>query len=441
MTVNTRLMILSLAAACFMTILIKPAPAGAANWLALQGTEPAAAAPRVKIWGFVQPEFQQTDDTKLQAGGWAGQSAVFNQIRPNLNTHSSFNVMRARLGARGTGFPLDSRVNYFFLVEAGNNGITKSGGGSVRATDASVTLSHIPGARVRVGQFKVPGAEEGLQAIHVFDYINFTNVTNQMVLERFFDGDGSDTTSANNPNGSVNAFRDIGVQIFDIFRFDSWEVSYAVMFGNGNGINRGDNNADKDLYLYFSTSKIFGGKGPRRQDIKVFAWRQNGKRTLTGAGAGDYDRTRWGVGFTFRKDKYRAAGEYIKANGMIFNGTDGGAVPGASNNKGTAVASWNILPEDEADGYYIHLGYMALPALELDLRYDILSRATRVASKERKFETWTLGAQYFFNKKSRMLINYEIRSAEAPNLPSSHAANKILGGMDNRLAAQILIVF
>jgi hypothetical protein len=33
--------------------------------------------------------------------------------------------------------------------------------------------------------FKYPGSEEGLQAIHVFDYINFTWVTAQMMLERF----------------------------------------------------------------------------------------------------------------------------------------------------------------------------------------------------------------------------------------------------------------
>ncbi|MCG6969447.1 MAG: hypothetical protein LJE85_06745, partial [Gammaproteobacteria bacterium] len=296
----------------------------AANWLMLQGTEPASAAERANVWGFIQPEFQYTEDTKLQAGPSADQNAQFNQIRPDLNTNNSFNVLRARIGVRGQGFPLDSNTNYFILAEFGNNGITRQGGGSAKITDASVTLNHIPGARVRFGTFKYPGSEEGLQAIHVFDYINFTNVTNQMLLERFFDYDGSgtfqvpgnaqDSGEANSPNGPVGAFRDTGIQVFDAFNTASWEHTYAVMFGNGNGIARGDNNEHKDLYLYWSSEWVFGGKGGRRQGWKLYAWEQSGKRTIVNEnGTGDkaddftkdYDRTRWGVGTTFRKSKYR----------------------------------------------------------------------------------------------------------------------------------------
>ncbi|MFP3874345.1 MAG: hypothetical protein ACLFV1_07805 [Thiohalophilus sp.] len=35
-----------------------------------------------------------------------------------------------------------------------------------------------------MGLFKTPGFEEGLQAIHVFDYIDFTSAGNQLMLER-----------------------------------------------------------------------------------------------------------------------------------------------------------------------------------------------------------------------------------------------------------------
>jgi hypothetical protein len=415
--------------------------AQAANWLMLQGAEKPGAAPRAKVWGFIQPEYTSTSDTKLKAGPWAGQKAVFNQVRPDLKTNEGFNVIRARVGVRGIAMPLDSKVNYFFLAEFGNNGITRQGGGSTKITDASVTFNHIKGARVRVGQFKTPGAEEGLQAIHVFDYINFTNVTNQMLLERFFDGDGSDTTIANAPNGPVSAFRDVGIQVFDTFKSNNWEHSYAIMYGNGNGITRGDNDDNKELYLYWSSELVYGGKGPRRQGLKLFAWRQDGKRTLTKAGAGEYDRTRSGAGVTFRKGKHRAAFEYIKADGMIFNGTDGGAIAGSPNNANTAIASWNIAPTGEADGWYLHYGYAVTPQLELDVRYDVLNRLTNNSSAERKFETTTLGAQYFFNKKSRLILNYEIRSAEAPNLASSAPPNQILDSMDDRLTLQVLTIF
>ncbi|HID08303.1 MAG TPA: porin, partial [Armatimonadetes bacterium] len=99
----------------------------AANWLMLQGTESSSSAPRAKVWGFIQPEFQSANGTELAAGPWKGQDAAFNLIGPDLDSNSTFQIRRARLGVRGTGFGLDSGVNYFLLVEAGNNGITKLG--------------------------------------------------------------------------------------------------------------------------------------------------------------------------------------------------------------------------------------------------------------------------------------------------------------------------
>jgi len=292
--------------------------AEAANWLMLQGAERQGTAPRAKLWGFLQPTYRATDGADLQAGPWKGQEAQFNQIAPQLSSNKQFNIARARIGVRGTGFPLNSKINYFFLAEFGSNGITwpAGGKGAAKITDASVTFSYIRGARIRAGQFKTPGAEEGLQAIHVFDYVNFTNVTNQLLLERFFDSDGSVANDVNAPNGPVGAFRDIGVQIFDTFKTSAWNTSYAIMFGNGNGIARGDNNGDLDSYYYLSTEKVFAGQGGRVESLKLFAWYQTGKRTLL-AGAtqteGSFDRTRNGVGLTFRRNKIRAAAEYIMA--------------------------------------------------------------------------------------------------------------------------------
>ena len=43
----------------------------------------------------------------------------------------------------------------------------------------------------------------------------------------------------------------------------------------------------------------------------------------------------------------------------------------------------------------------------------------------REFERWTIGAQYFFNKKSRFTINYEFRDTEAPG---SAGADRIVSG-------------
>jgi len=467
-SVNKKLLLSAIGAA---TLMGSAVPSYASNWLMLQGTEKPGQAARARVWGFIQPEFTYTEDTKLKAGPWSNptssnDSGVFNQMRPDLKSPQGFNVLRARIGVRGTGFPLDSNVNYFFLAEFGNNGITRQGGGSVKVTDASVTLSHIKGARVRVGQFKTPGSEEGLQAIHVFDYINFTGGVNGLLLERFFNADGSGTSivpgapptvnnngNVNRPNGPVSAFRDVGIQVFDSFVTGEWDHSYAVMVGNGNGITRGDNDDNYETYLYWSSELLYGGKvhifggaAARRQGLKLYGWYQDGKRTIlqeSSGVVGEYDRERWGIGTTFRKGKWRAAAEYFEADGMIFNGTDGGAVPGATATVAgnTALASFNMETEGEADAWYIHAGYAITPKWELDLRYDKYNRMTDVSAKEREFETWTAGVQYFFNKKSRFLLNYEFRDAEAPNLPGSAAPNQVLGSLDDRIAAQLLIIF
>jgi hypothetical protein len=446
--------------------------AEAANWLMLQGTEPSSASGRAKVWGFLQPTYTSMKGSDVAAGAWSGNPAQFNRQPPHLSTNKGFDIRRARVGVRGQGFPLDPKVNYFFLAEFGSNGITwpNGGDGQARLDHASVTLNHIPGARIRVGLFKVPMSEEMLQAIHVFDYINFTNFGFQQLLERFLSSDGGDsyvkapTNYANGapnvPNAPIGAVRDQGIQIFDTFKTGGWDTSYAVMAGNGNGINRADNNDQLDKYFYVSTEKVYAGKGPRVQSLKLFAWTLSGKREFTTnscvagapavctATAGTFDRKRSGIGMTFRKGPYRAAAEIRRADGMIFTGTDGGAKAGSVSSAGTGsvVSSFNMSPNEKADDYYVHFGYAINHNLELDIRHDVMNRETDNAANnngasERKFTTTTLGAQWFFNLKNRLAINYEIRSAEAPNLPSSHNANKILDEMDNRLSLQITSIF
>ena len=39
--------------------------ANATNWLKLQGTEPSGSTDRAKLWGFIQPEYDYTSNSKL----------------------------------------------------------------------------------------------------------------------------------------------------------------------------------------------------------------------------------------------------------------------------------------------------------------------------------------------------------------------------------------
>ena len=451
--------------------------ANAANWLMLQGTERDGAAPRAKVWGFIQPTYLSTKDTKLPVGAFAGQNSQFNVHQPNLASSSTFQIQRARVGVRGTALPLDSNVNYFILAEYGNNGITAvgGGGGSVKLSDATVTLNHIKGMRVRVGQMKIPMSEEVYQGIMTFNYINFTNMANQQLIERPFWTDGTTacqpgTSHANylrfcngeadtQFRGSAVAVRDTGIQLFDTFKSGGgWEHSYALLYGNG-GVGKDNRDGEFDTTVYWSSEKVFGGKGPWRDHMKFFAWNTSGKRTLYDSATLDaggslesaeklYDRNLSGIGFIYQKDKFRFWTEFTQADGMIFTGSTGGAVPGAVSNAGTDVAQFTMSPTGESDGGYVDFGYKITPKIELDVRYDWYNRVTNLAAgAERKYETTTLGFQYKFNKKTKFMVNYEIREFNSPNTPSAGAPlpgsgpNRIAASMEDKISAQVFLLF
>ena len=418
------------------------APAHAANWLMLQGTEPESSAPRAHLWGFIQAQYQK--DNSASNGG---QYVPPKLIGPNLSSQEQFNVNRARIGVRGTGLPLDGKVNYFFLAEFGNNGITAPGDRNVRITDASITLNQIKGARLRMGLFKTPGAEEGLQAIHVFDYINFTTVTNQLLLERLPNqgvSTNNGTTALPVSSGlgafdkSVAAFRDVGIQVFDSFNMGDWEHSYAIMYGNGNGLNFGDNDDNKDIHLYWSSELIYGGKGGRREGMKLFAWSQTGKRFLdVGTGPVEHDRDRSGLGFKFLKKPWRLSAEYMKGEGMIFQGPDKASFdlngPGSANGDGA---------DGKASGYYVEGGwYIPGTKWEIDLRHDIYNRSEGDAFGEVEFTTTTYGTQYHINKKTRINMEFADREAVAVNFAPTAGPNGNLSGVGGRFAVQLTHIF
>lgn len=422
--------------------------AQAANWLMLQGTEPADAAARAKVWGFVQVQYQKDNSdpcTNTATCGPALNGYIPPKlIGPNLDDQAAFNVNRARIGVRGTGLPLDSKVNYFILAELGNNGIT-AGSDNKYLTDASITLNHIKGARVRAGLFKTPGFEEGLQAIHVFDYVNFTSVGNQLMLERFPAPGDVFKIPAPTPNAdmnayskSVGAFRDVGVQIFDTFGDDKFEFSYAAMYGNGNGLNYSDNDDNKDIYGYLSAEWIYGGKGPRREGLKVFGWYQDGKRTNAYDRTQEQDRTRSGVGVKYLKKPFRVTAEYLKGEGMIFQGQHR---PGP-NPPGTVINFNGIFNNEEADGYYLDLGwYIPGTKWEIDLRYDTYTRGENhqnsAPNDESTYDTITIGTQYHFNRKTRVNLEYADRDFKS----DTTAVNAQLEGVKGRFAVQLTHIF
>lgn len=51
---------------------------------------------------------------------------------------------------------------------------------------------------------------EFTMSVQSFDYINYTNVTNALMMERYFDSDGSVTSmGANSPNGTTGRLQGV----------------------------------------------------------------------------------------------------------------------------------------------------------------------------------------------------------------------------------------
>ncbi len=400
-------------------------PAQATNWLQLQGNEPANA-PAIRFIGFVQPTYTYVDAqpvTRLQgmAAVHNGKYSTLNLSWPDLKHTKQFQFLRAGAAVRGK---INDEVNYFIAADAGRNGTTYYS--DIVLTDASLTLNHIPGARIRAGLFKLPTSEEALQAVNVSSpYIYNSNAVLYMLVGLPVSSSGAvnvNGASSANLSAGFSGYRDWGVQVYDWFNHGQWEYSYAAMVSNGNAIDTPrDNDGRKDLTLRLQASYLFGGQGPNREDVSVFAWRQDGSRLF---GTAQYGLIREGVGFKYLQGNYRLSAEYLRAAGMIV----GGQVPPFVGQP--FVTGVN----EKADGWYLEGGWRLSQEWEVNLRYDYLDFMKQTLANERVFSTTTLGMQYFINPATRVIFNYEWRNMTVSNLaaiPAGALRNNALTIADN----------
>ncbi len=448
-----------------LTLMMGGSEIQGANWLMLQGTQPETVAPmgvkvpyrskKPKVWGFIQANYKQDlGDVLIAPDGKT--KTPFSLLNPDLSGQKGFDLFRARLALRGMA-DSENKVNYFFMTEFANNGVNNLAGHKEVATyftDASVTLKHIPYAKIRAGMFKYPGSEEGLQAVFVSPYVEFTTMTGQQLLERFAThvGDAQQgaaaggastvhytTTEVDKP---VGAFRDTGVQIFDAIPIkEAWTLTYAYMYGNGQGISYSSSNRQETHYGYLALEETYGGRGYFTECMKFYVWGQKGKRHLlstddTGSHLIDANRKRYGVGMTYYKHGIRFEAEYMKAKGMIFTGAKDVDPDPLKTNWQFQFA---VGDENEADGGYVNLQYEVLPKkVEVFGRYDYLNRLTNDKKGERQFKTTTLGCSYRFRGPTRLDFNYMFRDAKAPG---NAKAQKVLDKMGDRIALQLTAAF
>jgi hypothetical protein len=412
-------------------------PVRADNWVEQMGNVPEGRGPSAHFLGMIQPEIQATEGSKLVAGAWAGQAMNANLMRPEFRRPVDINVIRFRPVVLGR---IMDGVHYRLAAEFGYNLATRYESYPM-LLDAFLSFVDTPLAKFRIGQFRAPIAEEAQQPY--FYFINFSTVSAQLLLEFPFKNDGSNPRSRNEPTGAISLFRDVGAQAYDSYRLGAFELSWAAMIANGNGVQRWDNDGNKDVYLFGASEYLFGGQqGPYREGLKFFGWYQHGQRFLdTAQGRGEFERERWGGGLTLRKGPWRSTLEYTGGHGMIFSGTDGGARAGAVSNDGARIASFNVQPKERAFGFVTEVAYRVTPEWELEARYDEYTSGTRVDADERYFRTVTLGVQYFYTPQSHVTFNYEFRSADAPHLSNDHEVNRNLDQLDDRISLQVFHAF
>ncbi|SFD01939.1 Phosphate-selective porin O and P [Thiohalospira halophila DSM 15071] len=462
------------ALAAGLPLAVAAGPATAANWLVLNSAEAPEGAPNMSVFGFIQPTYRNIDDSDKAPNG---RRPIFNTLSPDRSSSQGFNLARARLGVRGALNNTDEDIHYFLLTEWGNNGITRladpdGGSHGPQLTDASLTFRHLagggsddiwePGVSLRIGQFQWPLVDEGLRAIPTYDYISFSEVSRQQVLERYVRANGDPTNETPNQlsgfDGAISSYRDIGAMAFDEFRItEHWEGTWAAGLGNGNGINRGDNDDNQDVYLRAQAAYVFDGVhrgNPRREDFKVYAWSQQGDRVFDANGDGtldggeEFERNRHGLGFHFYRQPWRLSGEYIFGNGMVYNGTNPPFTdPGEDIGDVLPKMAWG--EDNEFDGWYLDAAWFVQPnKLALQARYDVLNRLNEFdgdgqfasgGHPERVFETWTLGLQYWVHPiKSQWTLSYRIRDLEAPH---NDGADKVGSTMGNEIALQYFHLF
>ena len=328
---------------------------------------------------------------------------------------------------------LNDAINYLVALDAGQNGVTYYQDAVL--TDASITFNYIPGARIRAGLFKVPTSEEALLTVNTsYPYVYNSNAVLYLLVGLPTVASGPVNPAGTTPAsliGGFSGFRDWGVQVYDWFNQGAMEYSYAAMLSNGGPIeNTQDGDGNKDLTLRLQASHIFGGGGPNREDVSVFAWQQSGKRRFGGQ---DFNQGRAGAGLKYLRGDYRVSSEYIRGDGMLV----GGQTPPFVGNP------FAVGVNEKAYGWYAEGGWRFRPDWEMDLRYDYLDFMTQNAANEREFATTTFGVQRFIDKNTRVTFNYEWRKMKVSN-PAAIApgaalnnALTIAANLGNRISLQL----
>ncbi len=268
---------------------------------------------------------------------------------------NSFDVRRARLDVKGD---IGSKVGYRLQVEFA---------GTPKILDAYVTWKICDYAGMQVGQFKTPFSLE-----NPYSPTTLETMDNSLVITGLAGyADVSDIAA----NG-----RDIGLSFNGNFlkRNGFSIINWAAGVFNGAGINRVDNNKQKDFVGMLTINPI------KPLSLAVYHHNGWGYRQAVVNGevvGGNFRRIRSGGGVKYDDGRWLARGEYI----------------------------WGKTGPLHSQGAYAVLGYMICGKVQPVVKYDYWQ--SDLTNKGTRWNYFTMGVTYVPIKYCRLQLNYSYRTS------------------------------
>ena len=274
---------------------------------------------------------------------------------------NGFRFKRARIGVRGKVL---NDFSYYFMLEASP---FIGASGDAYLMDAFITYNADNWARISVGSFKQPFSLEVATPCHSLTTIDRSIVADQLVAPQ----------------------RDFGLAVYGGNKFT--KLNYAVALMNGSGLKVKDNNSKKDI-IGRATYKIadfltIGGSFrygfPAKDEDNPNDPRED-----------DHIRKTFGGEFLLNVNNLHVQGEYI-----YDEGDDNPAAGGGCGAEPLAL-DWI------RTGGYIMASYDTKWKVQPVVKYEYFDPSTDVKDKD-YLEMMTIGANYFFNDKVRLQVNYQ----------------------------------
>ncbi|MEN8185598.1 MAG: porin [Bacteroidota bacterium] len=306
----------------------------------------------------VNSVFSQGCDTDEPSdSGEAPKIKIFGYIQPEFDYNfndadeNTFRFRRARIGV--TGKVLDD-FRYYFMLEAS----PFIGGEDAYLMDAFVAWEKYNWSRIAMGSFKQPFGREVNTACHSLITIDRAIVSDQLVAPQ----------------------RDYGIMVLGGNKYN--RLNYAVALMNGNALKIKDNNKKKD---------IMG-----RVSYKLLDFLTVGGSFRYGYPTNDDDdRTTLGGEVLFELSNFHVQGEYIHDEGEYNRASGGGC------------GSEPMELGNERDGAYIMAWYTGWD-IQPVFKYEFFDQDLDNKDIPNAYtEMMTIGANYFFNDKIRLQLNYQ----------------------------------